>query len=154
MEVQVFDYFNPKHMNRCLHQIEIVTILKTLQLCHSTLIGLFISHVPEGLVSHCFSGYSFHSFCLQPLILLKGKIKIPSLSIFLFLGSQSFTFWLDKHFLVKVLCSSASLHVTIEKIFFYAGSVPWSQSRSENRCVRTSSRKVDCTTERWEQLVP
>jgi len=92
MEVQVFDYFNPRHMNRCLHQIEIVTILKTLQLCHSTLIGLFSSHIPEGLLSHCFSGYNFHSFCLQPLILLKGKINLPDLLIFLFLCRPPFTF--------------------------------------------------------------
>lgn len=104
MEVQVFDYFNPKHMNRCLHQTEIVTILKTLQVCHSTLISLLIFHIPEGLVSHCFSGYNFHSFCLQPLIPLKGKIKIPSPSILLFLGSQSFTFWADKHFLAPPQC--------------------------------------------------
>lgn len=65
MEVQVFDYFNAKHMNRCLHQTEIVTILKTLQLCHTPLTGLFISCIPEGLVSHRFSWYNFPSFCLQ-----------------------------------------------------------------------------------------
>lgn len=115
MQVQVFDYFNPKHMNRCLHQIEIVTILKTLQLCHSPLIGLFISHIPEGLVSHCISWYNFHSFGLQSLLLPKGKMKIPSASIFPLLGTQSFTFCLDKYsqcIIVKVLLSPVYLHTT------------------------------------------
>lgn len=46
------------------------------------------SHIPEGLVSHCFSGYNFHVSWLQPLNLLQGKIKVPSLSISLFLGKQ------------------------------------------------------------------
>lgn len=98
MEVQVFDYFNPKHMNRCLHQIETATILKTLQFCHSPLIGLFISHIPEGLVSHCISWYNFHSFCRQSLFPSKQKMKIPSLSIFSLLGTQSLTFCLEKYF--------------------------------------------------------
>lgn len=83
--VQVFDYFNPEYMNRCLHHIEVVTILKTLQLCSSTLISLYFSCSRKPCLTLLFR---VHVFCLQPLILLQGKIKVPSPSISVFLDRQ------------------------------------------------------------------
>lgn len=153
MRVQVCDYFDPKHMNRCLHQIEIVAILKTLQLCHSTLIGPFISLIPESLISQWFSGYNFHSFCLQLLILLKGKMKIPRPDRAVL--RQTIIPFLTKHVLAQVFCSSpVSFHITIGNTLFFTQDPFYDHRADLKTAVWGQVRKVGCTVQRWERLVP
>lgn len=148
MGVQVFDYFDPKHMNRCLHQIEIVTILKTLQLCHSTLIGLFISLIPEDLVSHWV-------FRVQlPLLLSPASYPVKgenenSQPMDRAVLRQTIIPFLTKHVLVQVLCSSpVSFHITIANTLFFTQD-PLYDHRDLKTAVWGQVTKVGCTIQKW-----